>query len=498
MEQGYKFTGKIAEDKGAMQKIFANCDDILQRDMTLGAEHGIDCFLLYIEITMSSVMFETTAIGQFLTRLSVVPENEIRRQLAENGQGLSDMVLYDTAEEAAAGLLTGDAILVIDGFAHAMKIPDKGYPGATVRDTDSEKVLRGSNEGFNENVKINTALLRKRLQSTDLKVENMSLGVRTNTLVNLVYMDGIVKKGLLEHVKARLSDFVIDGILDSGMAEQLTEETWLSPFPQIQSTLRPDRAVMAVLDGKVLILCNNSPAALIVPSDYNSFIQTADDYYQRPIVASFGRMLRYVASFLAVAMPGLYLAVTNFQTGILPTTLLMSFAAARLGVPFPAVVEVLLMELSFELLREAGVRLPGAMGNTIGIVGGLIIGQAAVDANIVSPIVVIVVAFTALCSFSIPNEEFAGAFRMLKFFVILMSAWLGFFGFLWSMFAILIHLALLKSFGQPYLLPFIGAKGDEETRRKDSLIRFPLGKIFYRSVHAKWDQKRKFRRKGDE
>ena len=326
----------------------------------------------------------------------------------------------------------------------------------------------------------------------------MSLGVRTNTLVNLVYMDGIVKKGLLEHVKARLSDFVIDGILDSGMAEQLTEETWLSPFPQIQSTLRPDRAVMAVLDGKVLILCNNSPAALIVPSDYNSFIQTADDYYQRPIVASFGRMLRYVASFLAVAMPGLYLAVTNFQTGILPTTLLMSFAAARLGVPFPAVVEVLLMELSFELLREAGVRLPGAMGNTIGIVGGLIIGQAAVDANIVSPIVVIVVAFTALCSFSIPNEEFAGAFRMLKFFVILMSAWLGFFGFLWSMFAILIHLALLKSFGQPYLLPFIGAKGDEETRRKDSLIRFPLGKIFYRSVHAKWDQKRKFRRKGDE
>ncbi len=235
-----------------------------------------------------------------------------------------------------------------------------------------------------------------------------------------------------------------------------------------------------------------------MPSDYNSFIQTADDYYQRPIVASFGRMLRYVASFLAVAMPGLYLAVTNFQTGILPTTLLMSFAAARLGVPFPAVVEVLLMELSFELLREAGVRLPGAMGNTIGIVGGLIIGQAAVDANIVSPIVVIVVAFTALCSFSIPNEEFAGAFRMLKFFVILMSAWLGFFGFLWSMFAILIHLALLKSFGQPYLLPFIGAKGDEETRRKDSPIRFPLGKIFYRSVHAKWDQKRKFRRKGDE
>lgn len=155
------------------------------------------------------------------------------------------------------------------------------------------------------------------------------------------------------------------------------------------------------------------------------------------------------------------------------------------------------MELSFELLREAGVRLPGVMGNTIGIVGGLIIGQAAVDANIVSPIVVIVVAFTALCSFSIPNEEFAGAFRLLKFFVIFMSAWLGFFGFLWAMLAILIHLALLKSFGQPYLLPYIAVRGDAQTRHKDTLIRFPLMSLLYRSVHARWEQKRKFRKKED-
>lgn len=497
MEQDYSFTGEITKDKQALKQIFSHCDDILQREMTLGRNQGISCFLIYIEITMSSVMFETTAIGQFLNRLSSMPEEEIYKKLEENGEGLSDFVLYDDARQAAAGLLTGDAILLIDGFPYAMKIPDKGYPGAAVRDTDSEKVLRGSNEGFHENVKINTALLRKRLQSPDLKMENLSLGVRTNTLVTVVYMEGIVKKGLVDHVKTRLSDFWIDGILDSGMAEQLTEETWLSPFPQVQSTLRPDRAVMAVLDGKVVVLCNNSPAALVVPADYNSFIQTADDYYQRPIVASFGRLLRYVASFLAVALPGLYLAVTNFQTGILPTTLLMSFAAARLGVPFPAVVEVLLMELSFELLREAGVRLPGVMGNTIGIVGGLIIGQAAVDANIVSPIVVIVVAFTALCSFSIPNEEFAGAFRLLKFFVIFMSAWLGFFGFLWAMLAILIHLALLKSFGQPYLLPYIAVRGDAQTRHKDTLIRFPLMSLLYRSVHARWEQKRKFRKKED-
>jgi spore germination protein len=403
------------------------------------------------------------------------------------------LALYDNAKDAAAGLLTGDAILLIDGFPQALKIPDKGYPGEAVTDTDSEKVIRGSNEGFTENIKVNTALIRKRLQSTDLKIEEMQVGVRSHTLVNVVYMQDIVKTELVEQVKERLSSFAIDGVLDSGILEQLTEESWKSPFPQIQTTLRPDRAVMAVLEGRVVVLSNNSPVGLMMPAEYNTFIQTTDDYYQRPLLASFGRLLRYIASFLAAALPGLYLAVTNFQTGILPTTLLLSFAAARQGVPFPALVEVLLMELSFELLREAGVRLPGAMGNTIGIVGGLIIGQAAVDANIVSPIVVIVVAFTALCSFSIPNEEFAGAFRIFKFAVILMSAWLGFFGFLWIMFALLLHLSLLKSYGHPYLLPFIAVRGDKQQRQRDTLLRFPLSFLWLRSLHAREAEKRKFR-----
>lgn len=186
---------------------------------------------------------------------------------------------------------------------------------------------------------------------------------------------------------------------------------------------------MSILDGRVVVLSDNSPIALILPTDYNSFIKTSDDYYNRWEIASFERLLRYFASFFAMTLPGLYLAVTNFHTQILPTTLLLSFADARSGVPFPAVIEVIIMELSFELLREAGVRLPGAMGNTIGIVGGLIIGQAAVEANLVSPIVVIVISFTALCSFAVPNEEFATAFRLLKFFFIGICAWLGFSGF---------------------------------------------------------------------
>ena len=197
-----------------------------------------------------------------------------------------------------------------------------------------------------------------------------------------------------------------------------------------------------------------------------------------------------------MTVPGLYLAVTNFHTQILPTTLLLSFAAARQGVPFPAVVEVLIMEIAFELLREAGVRLPGAMGNTIGIVGGLIIGQAAVEANIVSPIVVIVVAFTALCSFAIPNEEFATAFRLIKFAFIFLCSWLGFYGFLYGLLLVMIHLSHLRSFGIPYLTPFVGADLTGYEDQRDFVIRQPLFKITRRPVFAKRNQRVRLKRKG--
>jgi spore germination protein len=202
-----------------------------------------------------------------------------------------------------------------------------------------------------------------------------------------------------------------------------------------------------------------------------------------------------MAMFFSMTLPGLYLAATNFHTQILPTPLLLSFWEARIGVPFPAALEVVLMELSFELLREAGVRLPGAMGNTIGIVGGLIIGQAAVDANLVSPIVVIVVAFTALCSFAIPNEEFAFSFRILKFYIIALCAWLGFFGFLVGLLSVLVHLSRLESFGIPYLMPFVGADltGYEDAR--DSIWRAPLRAMTRRPIYARRGERMRLRKR---
>lgn len=488
-EQVHPVSVHVSENKQLLETMFANSADIKMREMMLGREQ-VRCLAAYIEITAGSLAFENSLIGRLLNDLSKLPAEQIYETLATNGQGLCDVTPFENVEDAVQfGMLTGDVILFIDGFASALKIPDKGYPNMGVTKPDSEKVLRGSQEGFADSVKVNTALIRKRIRSTKVRVKEVKAGVYSHTNIDLVYMDGLVYPSLLEEIERRLDSYTIDSVLDSGIIEQLAEEEWYSPFPQFQTTQRPDRAAIAVMEGRVVLLCDNSPTALILPTDYNSLLKTSDDYYNRFEIATLERMIRYVAAVMALALPALYLAVTNFHTQILPTSLLLSFAAARQGVPFPAVVEVLLMELSFELLREAGVRLPGAMGNTIGIVGGLIIGQAAVEANIVSPIVVIVVAFTALSSFAIPNEELATSFRILKFYMIALSAWLGLFGFLVSALSILIHLAGLKSFGIPYLTPYVGAELNDYEDERDSIARYPLSMMRERPIYARRSQR---------
>lgn len=496
MEKKTRVSKNIEKNISYFKEIYADCADIKMMNMQLGEKKGRECFLAYIEISVSNTMLEQTALGRMLKYFDLLSEQEFVKALDENAMGVTDIKPFEYVEDAAQAMLTGDAILFIAGYDKALKIADRGYPGMSVSDSDSEKVIRGSNEAFTDSIKINTALIRKRIRSTRVRVKEITCGVRSHTNVDLVYMEDLAHPKLLKEIEQRLNRYEIDGVLDSGVLEQLAEEKWYSPFPQFQTTQRPDRAAMSILEGRVVVLSNNSPVALILPTDWNSFLKTTDDYYNRFEVATFARILRYMAAFFAMTLPGLYIAVTNFHTQLLPTPLLLSFWEARLGVPFPAAVEVVLMELSFELLREAGVRLPGAMGNTIGIVGGLIIGQAAVDANIVSPIVVIVVAFTALCSFAIPSEEFAFSFRILKFFFIILSAWLGYLGFLVGLAVVLVHLSKLKSFGIPYMMPFVAADLNDFEDERDFVWRFPLRKLTKRPIYANKNERTKLRRKG--
>ncbi len=489
-------TTDLEENIRQFETLFSDCADIKKRRIKVGQKLGKECYIAYIEVAISNTDWKDSAVGKLLQTLRSLPEDGLVHYVEQNVEDISDSQPFRTIEDAAQGMLTGDALFFLEGYASALKIPDKGYPGRGVYETESEKVIRGSNEGFSESVKLNTALIRKRLRSPHVKVRESFAGKRTHTNVDLVYMKDLIYPGMLEEVEKRLGEFEIDGALDSGIIEQLTEKRKYSPFPQFQTTQRPDRAAMAILEGRIVLLSDNSPVALILPATYNTFIQTSDDYYSRWEIASFTRALRYLASFLAMVFPGLYLAMTNFHTQILPTDLLLSLAAARQGVPFPAVVEIILMELAFELLREAGVRLPGANGNTIGIVGGLIIGQAAVDANIVSPIVVIVVALTALCSFAVPNEEFATAFRILKFLFIFLCGYLGFFGFLVGILGILIHLSQLESFGIPYLAPFVGADLNGYRDERDTFFRLPLDFLKKRPIYTREGARTRLKVKG--
>ena len=251
---------------------------------------------------------------------------------------------------------------------------------------------------------------------------------------------------------------------------------------------------MEILDGRILLLCDNSPVGILFPASFDSFLKVSEDRYHHFLIVSFERLLRYAAVFLALWISGGYLAVTGFHTQVLPTKLLLAFAEARKGVPFPGILEILLMEFAFELIREAGVRMPGPLGGTIGIVGGLIIGDAAVSANLVSPMTVVVVAVSALCSLAIPNEEFGAPFRLLKFGFILIGGWLGIFGMVLGTFLLAGHLAGLTSFGIPYLMPFVGKGLAGYHAPKDSVWRPPLHQMRERPVFAKRDQRVRLRK----
>ena len=493
LEESRKVSANLRENEKYLRSRLENCSDILIRPMRLGDKHKVDCLMVYIEVAVSNMMLDDSALGKMINHFWEISPEDIQEFVRHNSLGIADVKKLENLDESIDAMLAGNAVFFIDGYDKAMKISSKGYPSTGVMEAESEKVLRGSREGFSDSVKSNSALIRKRLRDTRLKVEEYKIGVRSHTLTQVLYMDDLVHEGLLEEVKERLEEFQIDGILDSGMLEQLTEDVWYSPFPQYQTTERPDRAVQEILKGKVVILCDNSPEALILPGNFSSFMESSEDWYHRFEMAFFLRILRYLAVIMATVLPGLYLAVIRFHTQILPSALILSFAEAREGVPFSSVVELIFLELAFELIREAGVRVPGSLGNAIGIVGGLVIGQAAVEANLVSPIVVMIVALTALGSMTVPNEEFAAAFRLVKYGFLILGGYLGIYGIVLGVYLVIGHLAGLISFGIPYLVPFI--KKEQKGSRGEGILRVPLRKRVLRPLYAREEQKIRLKRK---
>ncbi len=483
----------IKENEAYVRKQCEKCDDIVIRPMRLGSEKKVDCLVVYIEVAVSNMMLVDSVIGKMINHFWEIPPEKMKEFLDDNSLGISDVKELPTMEEAMKAMLAGNAIFFMDGYDKAIKISSKGYPNMGVSEADREKVLRGSKEGFSDSAKSNSALVRKRLRSTGLKIEELFVGVRSDTLVHILYMEDLVYEPLLEEIKERLQSFEIDGVLDSGMLEQLTEENWLTPFPQFQTTERPDRAAMEILNGRIVLIADNSPLALLLPTTFNNFLQVSEDRYNRFEMVSFLRCLRFMAVLVAMLLPGLYLATIRFHTQILPGNLILSFAQAREGVPFSGIVELIFLELAFELIREAGVRMPGSLGNAIGIVGGLIIGQAAVEANLVSPIVVMIVALTALGSLAIPSEEFSSPFRLMKYGFLFLGGFFGLLGMILGMYGLISHLSGLTSFHIPYLTPFVGRELDQG--QGDTILRKPFYKMRRRPVYANKNNRVRLRRK---
>lgn len=486
---------KLQENIAVIEALFQNCDDIVKKQFVLQrAEGTTSVYMVYVDGLTDSDMVQEYVIRPLLWRESDASK-DIFQEFFQSKIDMADIAEEASFDKAVNRIMMGDTVLFIDGYARVITISSKKLPVRSIQESETEAVMRGPRDSFNESLRTGTALIRRRIKDPKCKIEQNKFGQRSRTDYALVYMEDLVEQNVLDEVRNQLETYETDAIYDSGMLEHFMNQKWYSPFPVIQSTERPDKVASSLLEGRVAIIVDNSPEVLLLPATFNTFFQASDDYYNQWSVATFARILRYVASILAIGLPGFYVAITSFHLEMLPTELLLAIARARSAITFPVVLEVLLMELEFELLREAGIRLPGPMGNTIGIVGGLIVGQAAVEAGLVSTIVVIVVALAALASFTIPNESFASAYRLLKFFLIIVSAVWGLYGFILGMLLLAIHLSGMTSYGIPYMTPAVSTGTGEYESRKDFILRLPIYLMRKRPVFTKEGERIRMRRR---
>lgn len=481
--------------------LFENCMDIVKREVELGTDKKIRIYGVYTDGLINRDILEKSLLGVNFEYKNLEGEIDDSRTptqiIMQHFSATFDVKEVDKMDDLVKAVLAGDSAIFVDKSAKGLVIATRGWPGRSIGEPSAENVVRGPRDGFTETIRFNTVLVRRRIRDTKLKIKMVSYGTRSRTDIAIMYMEDIAKPELIEEVTNRLDKYVIDAVFDSGYIEQLIEDSWKSPFPQTQATERPDKFASSLLEGKVGILVDTSPFGLIVPATLNSFYQASEDYYQRWQIMSFIRILRYLVSFLSFTLPGLYIATLNFQPSMLPTPFAVSIAASREGVSFSTVGEIVVMELIFELFREAGIRAPGAIGHVIGLVGGIVIGQAAVDANIVSPMIIIIISFTAICTFAVPDYSLTSAFRLIRYMFIALSAFLGLYGFLIAFLIMLIHLSSLESFKVPYLSPYNTCDRNEFRDLKDTILRFPTFMQTTRPIYAKSNQRRRLRVKGE-
>ncbi len=451
--------------------------DLINREFNLTVNNKVlKGYIVFIDGMTDRVSIS----NNILQPLMLLSNLEIREHIADIGEFIYKRLLpfnqikkVDSYKELIGNINFGGCAIFIDGLEYAFAADVKLWDHRGVSPPKSETVIRGPQEAFNEQIRANTALIRKILKDKDLIVESIIIGKRSNTPCAVMYIKDIANDSLVKEVLKRVKSIKVDYIFDSGELEQLIEDNTFIAAPQIIATERPDRVAMLLAQGNIAVALDGSPYVLVMPATITEFLHTTEDTNIRYPYVNFIRIIRIIGVVIALLLPGLYIAVTNFHQEMIPTNLLFAIEASRENVPFPSVVEILLMEFSFELIREAGIRVPGAIGSTIGIVGGLILGQAAVSANLVSPIMIIIVAITALGSFSVPSFSMSFSIRLIRFAYIILGAISGFLGIALGLTVNALMLASSKSFGVPFLAPFGPVT---QGKYSDKLSRKPIWK----------------------
>lgn len=454
----------IDENEAYLREIFTDCSDVVIRPFQ--SDPGVKAVAVIVDGLVKS-----DQVQRALEMLMVYWKGEGSdvEEIKEKVLPAAQISIVDNYADMLDGVLSGDTAILLEGSDKAILAEFRGPNTRSVGKPSTEEIVRGPQEGFIENIRVNTSLLRRKIKSPNLKMKALKLGRHSRTNVAVAYMEGIVDPKLLEEVMERLSKIDVDIILETGQLEEYMQDSAYSPFPQMQVSERPDGVAAALMNGRIAIFVDGTPMVMLLPTVFLNFLLTVEDHYERFQFATFLRWLRYAFLLLSLFIPAWYVASTTFHPEMIPTTLLLSFASAREKIPFPAVIEVLIMEIVFEALREAGIRLPKQIGAALSILGALIIGQASVEAGIVSAPVVIVVSITGIASFTIPQYNGAVALRMLRFPLIILASMFGIYGVLIGAMFIIGHMAKMRSFGVPYLSPAAPYSPD----LKNAMIRMP-------------------------
>ncbi|QJD85444.1 spore germination protein [Cohnella herbarum] len=430
--------------------------------------------------------------GRLLYLNSVTDPNKIHEFILEPMQRAREVNLdrdltsvsvekLTNLENAIDYMMQGYAILFLEGYPVCRAIKVNVINNRSVDEPQNEKAVQGAHDGFIESMLVNLQLVRKQINSRNLVVRKYTIGKMTKTDISIVYMNDLASADVVEEIERRIKTINADNVMNGYLMLEYIENESYSPFPQILQTERPDRVAGNLLEGRVALLMDGTPAVLIVPSTFFVFYQSPDDYNSRSLAGTFIRLLRLFSFFIAITLPAYYIAVVSFHYEVIPMELFYQIKGSVEKIPYPPILEALFMELTIELLREAGMRLPAPIGQSIGIVGGLVIGDAVVRVGLVSYPMIIVVALTAIASFVVPSHEMSNSVRLLRFPVMISAALLGFMGIVFSITLIFVHLCKLESFGTPYFAPVAPLRFKDW---KDAVFRFPFWKLNERPIDA--------------